>query len=157
MLLLFSVAFAPLKYRSISRDNRWPAAWDENRKHSFNWGRVAINLHQYVYFFCMCVHASYCLCALSLCFKVLDPPPPPPPPPFPSSVTGSASFSGQRGCWWIAARRAGEAQLRFHQDKGKGKLFTLTRGLSSPKHSSTDGLPLGSGKASFRKLFGLFI
>lgn len=39
----------------------------------------------------------------------------------------------------MAARQAGEAQLRFRQDKGKGKLFTLTRRLGSPKHSSTNG------------------
>ena len=77
-------------------------------------------------------------------------------------TTGSASFSGQGGHWWIAARQAGEAQLRFRQDKGKGKLFTLTRRLGSPKHSSTNGekkrpLRLGGGGASFRKLFVLLI
>ena len=52
--------------------------------------------------------------------------------PFLSQRQASASFFSQGGHWWIAARRAGEAQLRFHQDKGKGKLFTLTSRLRSP-------------------------
>lgn len=58
---------------------------------------------------------------------------------FPSQRQGSASFSAWGGRWWITKRPAGEAQLRFHQDKRKGKLFTLTRRLRSPKHSTTNG------------------
>ena len=106
-----------------------------------------------------CVRASHCLCTGALfcskrrCFFFS---------PLRLPTTGSASFSGQGGHWWIAARQAGEAQLRFRQDKGKGKLFTLTRRLGSPKHSSTNGekkrpLRLGGGGASFRKLFVLLI
>lgn len=140
--ILFSVVFLTLKYRSISRNNRWPAASDES-KHTFNWWKVVINLS----FFCISVCFPLSVCPFTL-FKsvVLSPSPN-------DKQRSSASFSGQGGHWWIAAGQAGEAQLRFHQDKGKGKLFTLTRSLGSAEHLSTSGeertsQPLEAGGAS---------